>query len=172
MQATAGYQIHTTETTRTESGALLRQFVVTAHGVVARTDAGGVWEVALLRPRCTYGRFQGSVYPTGTPGVWRLRGPKGEELGTVTGDYIDAEAVLIARRSEVRSQAVAVWPAHMRHAISPTAQREARRIAREATLPRCGDCGHLLPQGGECERPDLHWTLDSLGAGKRELVGV
>lgn len=120
----AGYRLHSTVAT-TSQGGLPQHFVATRHGIVVRTWLGPDFtEVALRRPGHTGSTYQGTV--RSIPGGWQAfddRGNPAPPLGVVHRDYLDAEAVLLPRRTGHRSAVRYQWPAGLLREV--TAHRTA-----------------------------------------------
>lgn len=108
--AQARYDTLATAQGTSPAGGLPVQYVPTRHGLVARCWGHYTYvEVALLRRRNTGATFQGSIELV--RGGWRVTDATGAVLATFTGDYLDAEAQLLRRRTGVRSQVDYGWPA-------------------------------------------------------------
>lgn len=104
--AQAGYQLHTTAVDR-RPGRLIRHYVRTRHGVVARTWCGpDLVEIALRRPTAARGTYQGTV--RAVAGGWVATLPDGTG-SPVRGQYLDAEALLLRVRTGVTARAEYRW---------------------------------------------------------------
>ena len=93
-----------------------RHYHHTRHGWVARTWIGTTSTEVVLHRRshtATGGTYQGSVHAV--PGGWQAVDTTGNTptpVGPVCVDYLDAEALLLPRRTGYRAQGVYRWPAH------------------------------------------------------------
>lgn len=108
----AGYLPETTVVTTTEAGGLVRHYVRTRHGTVARTWMGtAVTEVILRRPAHRRGTYQGSVHCVA--GGWQAVDDSRTHqvpVGPVCTDYLDAEALLLRRRTGQVARVTYRWP--------------------------------------------------------------
>lgn len=119
--------------------------------VVRRTviDSGtAMWfEISVLRThRQVNPTFQGEIQMV--DGQWIAKDADGKTVVGTFGDYADAEAFLVKRRTGVTSSMK--WTG-----VRPDP---------DAGKPMCRECGNLLNAGGFCRRTDLHWTTASLAA--------
>lgn len=120
--AQAGYHAEVTELATTRSGGdgLPRHYVLTRHGILARTWAGPDFvQVALLRPRNGHATYQGSVQAV--PGGWAAFNPDGRQVSAVHNDYMDAEPALLRLRTGHRSTSTYDWPGWMLQCSRPAA---------------------------------------------------
>jgi hypothetical protein len=110
----AGYHAEVTEFTTTRGGGegLPQHFVLTRHGVLARTWVGpGLAEVTLRRPRHAHGTYQGHVAMV--PGGWAGYNHNGQPVTAICRDYLDAEAPLLRLRTGHTATGKYRWPAWM-----------------------------------------------------------
>jgi hypothetical protein len=123
----AGYQLRSTQLGASEHGSFVQHFVVTRHGVVARTWIGPDFvQIVLRRPANSGGTYQGSV--RAVPGGWQAFDDftgAAQPVGPVYADYLDAEAPLLRRRTGHRATSAYGWPAE--HLRLITARRAGAR---------------------------------------------
>lgn len=117
--AQAGYQPRTQVVTSTrpdtpEAPGLVQHYVLTRHGIVARTWCGpDLVEVALRRRGQVRGTYQGHI--TAVPGGgWQAYDTNRTLLGPGYANYLDAEAPLLRRRTGVTTTGTYRWPFAMR----------------------------------------------------------
>jgi len=144
----ARYQRETMTVVGDDTAGLVRHYVMTRHGAVARTfvsDTGPLLvEVALWRPANRSPQFQGCVTRDG--GRFVASAPdRGFVFSAV--DYLDAESELLRLRTRTRSHESG-WPYEIRRELL---------WSRRQPGATCSDCGNRLVLGG-CTRPDLHWS--------------
>jgi len=128
-----------------------RTYTERGTAVVSRTvlDTGTAmfFEITVLRShRQKNPTFQGTVFMR--DGMWHAEAASRitPAVVGVFADYVDAENALVARKTGLVSHQP--W-------TGPRPQRPFR--------PTCRVCGWELA-GGECTRPDLHWTPASVAA--------
>jgi hypothetical protein len=146
----ARYQRDTMVVVPSETGvdAIMRHYVMTLHGAVARTwvpDGPVLVNVALWRPRNLHPQYQGDVIRDGAEWV-ALTADSRREIGRA-GEYLHAEAMLLPLRTRTRSHGSGTWPTEIRRELH---WRRERRT-------ECGTCGNRLTAWGACTQPDLHW---------------
>jgi hypothetical protein len=145
----AGYQRDTMTVVGDSTTGLVRHYVITRHGAVARAFTFGPGplraEVALWRPSNRHPQFQGYVARVG--GRFDAHTPDGRFVASAV-DYLDAESELLRLHTRTRSYASGPWPFEIRRELL---------WSRMQSGTTCEDCGHPLVRGG-CTRPDLHWT--------------
>lgn len=129
----AGYELADTVVAASPSGAFVQHFVPTRHGLVGRTWIGPDYvQVVLRRPRNQGATYQGSVRAVadGWQAYDDFTGDPAP-VGAVHTDYLDAEAVLLRRRTGHRSTADYSWPAaHLRDLATRARGDADRRTAR------------------------------------------
>lgn len=112
--AQAGYQAHTLAVTTShpetpEIPGLVLHYQLTRHGAVARTWCGpDLVEVVLRRRGQVRGTYQGTV--RAVAGGWQAHTPRGDLLGAVHTNYLDAEAPLLRERTGVVAAGTYRWP--------------------------------------------------------------
>lgn len=159
----AGYEIETLVVQApADPTSLARHYVMARYGAVRRTFvAAHITEITLRRIGFKHDQFQGMVESL-TGGGFLAVDAKLREVGRF-GDYMDAEAALLPLRLRCRSHAVSVWPELILQDL------RLRADAVEYPHGQCGNCGNELAGNGECTRPDLRWTPESLKASPRRL---
>lgn len=133
--------------------AIVRHYVLTRHGAVARTWLPGrtrledgtladaYVNVALWRPANLYPQWQGNVVRLG--GQWVAMLPDGPEVGRAA-EYLHAEALLLPLRTRTRSHGSGTWPTSIR--------RELYWRRSPQVCPRC----QSRLRNGICPRPEWH----------------
>ena len=121
-------------------------------GIVRRWWGSGLTSISVLRPGRKECTFQGEIMPAALDG-WRaygaLRNGRCIDLG-VFANWADAEKALLARRTGCVSSLPWTGP-------RPAAPRRAGTVT-------CDVCGWDYPADGQCQRPELHWTRESIAA--------
>lgn len=125
----AGYRLDGTVVTTSPSGSFQQHYVLTRHGLVARTWLGPDFtQIALRRRRNSGATYQGSVRAV-PGGGWQAFDDftgAAQPVGGVHNDYLDAEALLLPRRTGHRSTARYAWPAgHLRQLTTQAAASDA-----------------------------------------------
>jgi hypothetical protein len=133
--AQAGYRpdsqvVTTTRPETPEAPGLVQHYVLTRHGIIARTWIGpDLAEIVLRRPTHVAGTYQGFVQAV--PGGWAAFGSgAAEQISRVYTDYLDAEAVLLRLRTGRRATGEYRWPRGLM--LRLRSQHHARQTAAAA----------------------------------------
>jgi hypothetical protein len=132
--AQAGYRPETQVVTSThpetpEAPGFVQHYVLTRHGIVARTWAGtDLVEIVLRRPSHAGGTYQGFVQQVA--GGWAgFDGDTREQVTQVHQDYLAAEAPLLRRRTGRRTHGTYRWPAGLRMRMAAQRDRDSAAAA-------------------------------------------
>jgi hypothetical protein len=112
--AQAGYRpttqvVTTTRPDTPEASGLVRHYVSTRHGIVARTWVGpDLVEVTIRRRGQVRGTYLGHVLAV--TGGWQAHAPNGTPTGAVHADYLDAEAPMLLARTGHTARGTYRWP--------------------------------------------------------------